>query len=86
MIAEAHNRGIQVILIGVPEPALFLLSAAPFYEEVANSENIPLENTSLPEIESNNAFKSDTIHPNAAGYRMLAESIARLLKNAGAIQ
>ncbi|WP_455219735.1 arylesterase, partial [Kaarinaea lacus] len=85
MIAEAKRRGVQVILIGVPEPALFLLESAPFYSQIAASENIPFEENILPEIESDNALKSDTIHPNAAGYRKFAEAIARLLSLAGAV-
>lgn len=85
MINEAHLRGIQVIMIGVPEPALFLLESEPLYEEVARAKNIPIDNATLPEIESDNDLKSDTIHPNAAGYRKLAEGVAKLLKKAGAI-
>lgn len=85
MINEARSRGTQVVLLGVPEPALFLLESASVYEEVAGKEGIPIEKSSLPEILSDNDFKSDTIHPNAAGYRKLAEAISRLLKKAGAI-
>ena len=85
MITEARERDIQVVLIGVPEPALFLLNSAPFYEEVAMREKIPIDSVTLPEIESDNDLKSDTIHPNAAGYRKLAEAVANLLKKAGAI-
>ena len=85
MIAEAKQRGIQVVLIGVPEPALFLLESAPFYSKIAAGENIPFEEKILPEIESDNALKSDTIHPNAAGYRKFAEAIAKLLSAAGAV-
>jgi len=85
MITEAKQRGIQVVLIGVPEPALFLLESAPFYSKIAAGENIPFEENILPTIESDNALKSDTIHPNAAGYRKFAEAIARLLSLAGAV-
>jgi len=85
MINEAKRRGIQVVLVGVPEPALFLLEAAPFYANIAKQENIPVERKILPEIESDNALKSDTIHPNAAGYRKFAEALAQLLRRAGAV-
>ena len=85
MIKEAKKRGIQVVLIGVPEPALFFLEPADFYSTIASKENIPIEKKALPDIESDDALKSDTIHPNAAGYRKLAEAIARLLERAGAV-
>ncbi|MGD8566645.1 MAG: GDSL-type esterase/lipase family protein [Gammaproteobacteria bacterium] len=85
MIGQAKQRGIQVMLVGVPEPALFLLESAPFYAKIAHSENIPLEQAALPAIESDDTLKSDPIHPNAAGYRKLAHAIARLLQAAGAV-
>lgn len=85
MIEEARDRGIQVVLIGVPEPALFLLESAPIYQNIANKAQIPIEINTLPEILSDNDLKSDTIHPNAAGYRKLAEAVTSLLKKAGAI-
>lgn len=85
MIGEAQSRSIDVVLLGVPEPALFLLESAPVYKTVATRTEIPLEDDSLPEILSDNDLKSDGIHPNARGYRLLAESVAKLLKKTGAL-
>ncbi|MGD8560668.1 MAG: arylesterase, partial [Gammaproteobacteria bacterium] len=69
MIGEAKRRGIQVLLIAVPEPALFFMEPASFYIAVAQSENIPLLQNTLRDIENDDGLKSDAIHPNAAGYR-----------------
>ncbi len=84
MIAEAQGRGIPVILIGVPAPGLWL-SAAEHYAEIAEELGIPYQGEILPEILDENDLKSDMIHPNGTGYRMMAEAIAELLRQAGAV-
>lgn len=84
MVEMARARGIQVVLIAVPEPALFG-STAPFYEVIARDFSLPIENEALNDILRDTALKSDQIHPNAAGYRRLAHAVAELLRNAGAI-
>jgi len=55
------------------------------YREIAKELSIPIEEETLSSILSNNSLKSDYIHPNAEGYRRLAESIATLLHKSGAI-
>ncbi len=84
MIAEAQGRGIPVVLIGVPAPGLWL-SAAEHYAEIAEEMGIPYQGDILPEILDENALKSDMVHPNGTGYRMMAEAIAELLRQAGAV-
>jgi acyl-CoA thioesterase-1 len=84
MIRLAQDRGIAVMLIAVPD---FNLSLSPpkFYSEVAAEFNIPIEAKAFPRILGNGSLKSDYVHPNAAGYRQLAEALASLLKESGAI-
>lgn len=84
MINLAKNNNTQVMLIGVPSFGLFL-SAAPFYEELASENQLPIENTVLSEILANNSLKSDQIHPNSTGYGVFAERIHSLLLKTGAI-
>lgn len=84
MIDLANKNGSKVILIGVPEFSL-ILDSSPIYKNLAEKNQIPIENDVLGEIIGNNALKSDHIHPNAKGYRVLAEKIALLLKQSGAI-
>lgn len=84
MIDSATARGISVVLIGVPKPALFG-STADFYQRIADDYAIPYEGEVLNEILKNNEYKSDPIHPNASGYRMLASALAELLRRSGAI-
>lgn len=78
MIETVQNSKAEVMLLGVPQPGLWL-KAAPFYQEIADEYRIPCNSDILPEILSRRELKSDTIHPNAAGYRQLAEILARLI-------
>jgi lysophospholipase L1-like esterase len=84
MIALARDRDVQVVLVGVPKPGLFL-TAAEIYGEIAAEAQIPIEAEALADILGDSALKSDAIHPNASGYRRLAEVLAALLKEAGAV-
>ena len=84
MVRLAKTQGAQVVLIGVPKPGL-LPSAAGFYEDIARELKLPYEDTALRKILTDNALKSDLVHPNAAGYARLAEAVAALLKKAGAV-
>lgn len=86
MIQLAKRRGIQVVLLGVPQPALFGLESAKNYHAVAENTGVPLQDSVIPEVLSDTRFKSDQIHPNAAGYEMIAEAIYRLLLREGALQ
>jgi acyl-CoA thioesterase I len=84
MVQLAKGRQIAVVLIAVPAPGIFLKPPA-FYEDLADEQGILLDKESLKTILSDGTRKSDYIHPNADGYRMLAESIRALLKKNGAL-
>ena len=84
MVRMARERGVEVALIGVPAPGL-LLGTAEFYEPLAEELAAPIEAEALAEILSDRDLKSDTIHPNAAGYRRMAEAIRDMLTEAGAL-
>lgn len=84
MIQLARDKNIAVILIAVPAPGL-TLSPPPLYRKIAKKMSIPIEENILSDVLAKTRLKSDLIHPNAAGYRMMAESIAALLRQYGAI-
>lgn len=84
MVNMARASGATVVLVGVPKPG-FWLNTAQFYREIAEELDLPLEDGIVAEVESNRALKSDTIHPNAEGYRRIAEAISQLLRNSGAL-
>ena len=84
MIRLAQSRGIEVVLIGTPEPGITLSSAA-FYAEIAREMRIPYEGEVLSKILRDSALKADQVHPNAAGYRLMAQRVYELLKKSGAV-
>jgi acyl-CoA thioesterase I len=85
MVKLARDRSVAVVLIGVPAPRLF--SGAPaFYEDIAGEFDLPYEGEIMNDVLKNPSLKSDSIHANAAGYRKVAETLAELLRQAGAIR
>jgi lysophospholipase L1-like esterase len=84
MVELVRQRGASVVLLGVPSPAIFL-GTHPMYERLAAALEIPLEEDALPDILSDGSLKSDPIHPNAAGYRKLAQAVYGLLVEKGAL-
>lgn len=86
MIHLARERGIDVILIAVPQFSLIGLDPHPIYEEVAQSNGIPLEDDILSELLSDNRTKSDYIHPNAAGYAKMAEAVENVVRKHYALE
>ena len=84
IIKTIKAGGVPVVLVGVPRPAL-VTDAAPFYAELAAEFDAPYEGRIVTDVLYQRELKSDPIHPNAKGYRKMAEAIAVLLKKAGAI-
>ncbi|MGR8929490.1 MAG: GDSL-type esterase/lipase family protein [Gammaproteobacteria bacterium] len=85
MIAEAKQRNIDVVLLGVPEFGLMFLHSAPIYADIAEAEAIPSDLETLPDVLSTNRLKSDPIHPNSQGYQQVAKNIVGLLQANGAL-
>jgi lysophospholipase L1-like esterase len=84
MVGMAKERGVAVVLVGTPEPG-FGVAPPEFYEAIAGEFRIPYEGEVIGRILKNAALKSDPIHPNAQGYRLIAERVAELLRNSGAL-
>jgi acyl-CoA thioesterase-1 len=84
IVRDVKASGAAAVLVGVPRPAL-LTSAPKFYEEIAKEFGIPYEGAIVTSVLYKPDLKSDTIHPNARGYRKIAEALAALLHKAGAV-
>ena len=78
------SRGLDAILIGVPTPTL-IANPPDFYVNLAREFAIPYQGDIITSVLYKSDLKSDPIHPNAAGYRKVAEAVAKLMRDAGAI-
>lgn len=84
MVKLAKSRGIAVVLIGTPEPG-FTVSPPAFYAGIAKEFRLPYEEGVIGQVLKDRTLKADPIHPNARGYRVIAERLAEQLKQSGAI-
>ena len=84
MIGFAQKRGIDVVLIGVPERKLFS-DSAPLYGELATEYDVVFEEQMLANLLRKIEYKSDTVHLNQAGYRVMAEQLFSILIENGAL-
>ncbi|MDH5391551.1 MAG: arylesterase [Gammaproteobacteria bacterium] len=84
MIELAKSYRAQVLLLAVPTPSL-LVTPAKIYAEIAESTQTGIDHDTLSLVLKNNRLKSDTYHPNAAGYRLIAERLFQRLSEQGAI-
>jgi len=84
MIRLAKDRGVDALLIGTPEPGI-TVSPPEFYAEIAQAFGVPYEGDVLGKVLKDGSLKADQVHPNARGYRVIAERIAELLRKAGAV-
>ena len=84
MVKLARSRGVDVVLIGVPEPGLAPAPPA-FFAAIAREFDLPYEDAAMAEVLKESSLKADLIHPNARGYRVIAERLAERLRHSGAI-
>jgi lysophospholipase L1-like esterase len=84
MVKLARGRGVAVLLIGTPEPG-FAVSPPAFYAAIAKEYRLPYEEGIIGEVLKDRSLKSDPIHPNARGYRAIAQRVAEALKQSGAL-
>ena len=84
MIKLAQDKGIPVVLLGVPNFGLFL-SSYEGYKKVADSTGVIFIEDVISNVLSDNNLKADTVHPNKDGYKVMAETIYSVLQEAGAL-
>jgi lysophospholipase L1-like esterase len=84
MVKLARGRGVAVMLIGTPEPG-FTVTPPAFYSSIAKEFRLPYDAGIIGEVLKDRTLKADPIHPNARGYRLIAERLAEQLKESGAL-
>lgn len=84
MISLSQAAGADVILLGVPNFGLFL-SSHDVYVEIAEQTGVVFLEDLIPNILGDKSLKLDTVHPNAKGYQVMAETIFNTLKRHGAL-
>lgn len=91
ILTQAKVNGIPTALIAIPElspvgAAFGNLSDHPLYAQLAEETNTPLLQDIFTEVLAKNSLKADPIHPNAAGYQVVAETLQQALRTFGFIR
>lgn len=84
MIKQAQLQHVQIMLVGIPNKNIFS-SHAEFYDDLAKRYNLLLDDSSIAKLEKSPEYKSDEVHFNQQGYKVLAERFYALLKKNGAL-
>ena len=80
MVSLAREKGVYVLLVGVPIMGTLSFGISPLYYDVAKAHNIEIDDESLKEIFNHeNTLKADRVHPNSEGYALMAKNIAIIL-------
>ncbi len=79
IIKRIQQQGAMVVLVGM-RLGLFTDEYGPVYKKIAKKYGALLIPRALKGILSDRKLKNDSLHPNSAGYRLLAE---RILKKIG---
>lgn len=88
LIRAAKAAGAQVVLVGVPELSLLTVMSgrptdSPVYEALGKEEGVPVIGEVFSDVLGRPELCADRIHPNAEGYRYLADGILKDLKALG---
>lgn len=88
ILSDVQGFGAVPVLVAVPEVSVLRasfgsLSDSPIFNELGEEERILVIDDVVSEVLSNEDLRADRIHPNARGYRQMADKIAEALADAG---
>lgn len=79
MVRRIQDAGAMVVLVGHNWPS-FVGGISVRYEKLAKRRKAALVSDIMREIWSDQSLKSDSIHPNDAGYALMAERIREVVE------
>jgi acyl-CoA thioesterase-1 len=79
IVMRIQQQGAMVVLLGI-KLGLFTDEYGPVYKKLAKQYDALLIPRVLKGILSDRKLKSDSIHPNGAGYRLMAERILKQVR------
>jgi len=85
MINEAKQRGVHVLLIGMPESGPHL-APPKFYRQLASAFDVPYHGGVLSRVLATQELLSPNGLPNPEGYQIIADGVVKLLEAAKAIE
>lgn len=88
ILRAVKEAGAIPVLVSVPELSVFRASVgsladSAIYAELAREEGVLLVKDVFSDVLSDESLRADQIHPNAQGYRVLADGIIDALAGAG---
>lgn len=88
ILRSVKAAGAQPVLVAVPAfsplaAAAGSLKDSTIYRSLAREESVPLVEAVFADVLSDSKLRADPIHPNAQGYRRLADGIADALRDHG---
>lgn len=91
LLKSIKQSGAQVALVAVPELSLISivvgkLSDSPIYKELAHEEGVPIVSDVFSDVLSKPELCADKVHPNAKGYRQMADGLFARLSEIGLIR
>jgi acyl-CoA thioesterase I len=79
IVQRIQNHGAMVVIVGM-KLGLFTDEYGPLFQDIAERLGALYVPQILTGILTDSKLKSDGIHPNAAGYQLMAERLAKLIK------
>lgn len=86
MIILIQNSGAEILFVAVPNLGLLGLSPLSQYEVLADEYKLMFADNLLSDVLGNNQLKSDTIHPNDQGYKVMAQRFYKILSDEGLLK